>query len=483
MRIGSTKKLYIIISLFFLLLLILCSWILQRDYIRDEKKTVAKNIFIIAALLEAELEGTYNDILLKNNSLKLNDKRKTQIINKELQPIINKISKVYPGYGMGFYSIELDSVVAIGPDFESILLKRVSRIYPYFKSYVTGKPEYSYSGTSIAWYGKSIYNVTYPIYRDAKIIGHTWANKRLDDIYTAARSRTNKIHIGGLIVLIIVLLILRLTIYFFKKQLHYIFESLINDKKVTNLNIISEVQPIVDKIKEERDLILEHEREIAKLERFHTIGEMSATLAHEVRNPLSTIDGYIQLLKTKSDNTYVNNKLNVISKEVVRINSIISEYLSFSRDKDSGKESNDINSLIKSMEPLVQSDANKRRKSVFFDLENVPEFEMNEREIRQLIFNISRNGLEAMNEGGTLTIKTYQKEGKVILSISDEGHGIPNEIIDKINKPFFTTKNNGTGLGLSVCYRIVEQHNGNIDIETSESGTTFKINFNCNNGK
>lgn len=71
----------------------------------------------------------------------------------------------------------------------------------------------------------------------------------------------------------------------------------------------------------------------------------------------------------------------------------------------------------------------------------------------------------------------------VILSISDEGHGIPNEIIDKINKPFFTTKNNGTGLGLSVCYRIVEQHNGNIDIETSESGTTFKRNFNCNNGK
>lgn len=157
-RIGSAKKLYIIICVVFLLILILCSWILQIGYIRDEKQTVGETIFIIASLLEAELEGTYNNILLEYNSLKLNDKRKTQILNKELQPIINKISKLYPDYGMGFYSIELDSVVAIGPEFEPSFLKRVFRTYPYFKSYKTGKPEYSYSDTSIGWYGKSIYS-------------------------------------------------------------------------------------------------------------------------------------------------------------------------------------------------------------------------------------------------------------------------------------------------------------------------------------
>lgn len=127
-----------------------------------------------------------------------------KVLNKELQPILERISKIYDNYGIGYYSIDLDSVVAIAPNFNPSLLQRIPRSYPYFKSYETGKPEYVYSGTSIGWYGKSIYAITYPIYRNDKIIGHTWANYKMEDIYIQAREQSRNIFLYGFIILIIV---------------------------------------------------------------------------------------------------------------------------------------------------------------------------------------------------------------------------------------------------------------------------------------
>ena len=110
-------------------------------------------------------------------------------------------------------------------------------------------------------------------------------------------------------------------------------------------------------------------------------------------------------------------------------------------------------------------------------LGEIPEIKLDEKEIRQLLLNLVRNGLEAMHPGGIVTIKTTYHKNIVALAITDQGTGIPKDILENIGKPFVTTKATGTGLGLATCYQIANRHNATINIETSRQGTTFTINF------
>jgi len=109
------------------------------------------------------------------------------------------------------------------------------------------------------------------------------------------------------------------------------------------------------------------------------------------------------------------------------------------------------------------------------ELNQVPNFVMNPQEIRQLLLNLVRNGLEAMSRGGQLRISTFSYYSEVFLTISDDGNGMEEYMLEKLGTPFFTTKDKGTGLGLAVCYRIVSRHNGNIHVESSPKGTTFSL--------
>jgi len=116
-------------------------------------------------------------------------------------------------------------------------------------------------------------------------------------------------------------------------------------------------------------------------------------------------------------------------------------------------------------------------KSIVLDLSEIPDLLLDEKEIRQLILNLVRNGLEAMQAGGTVYISTYLKEEQVVLSVQDEGNGIDQDLLDKIGTPFVTTKDNGTGLGLAICYSIVARHEASIHPYTSPTGSTFVISF------
>ncbi|GAB6152229.1 hypothetical protein JCM17380_09790 [Desulfosporosinus burensis] len=111
------------------------------------------------------------------------------------------------------------------------------------------------------------------------------------------------------------------------------------------------------------------------------------------------------------------------------------------------------------------------------ELNNVPDLQLDIQEIRQLLLNLVRNGFEAMSSGGQLSIRTFSTNIEVVLVVSDEGNGIEQGIIEKLGTPFFSTKEQGTGLGLAVCYGIVARHNGRISIETSPLGSSFSIHF------
>ncbi len=204
---------------------------------------------------------------------------------------------------------------------------------------------------------------------------------------------------------------------------------------------------------------------------------MAAGIAHEVRNPMTTVSGFLQLAKSKKDMHL--EYIDLMLTELNRANDIIKEFLTLAKNKTSDRKPQNLNDIIEALYPLIQAEAVLSNKSVHLELSECVPLYLDEKEIRQLILNIALNGLEAMSLGGELTIKTYSAENIVILEIQDEGCGIDREVLEKIGTPFFTTKDTGTGLGLAVCYSVASRHNADICIQTSDKGTTFSIQFNA----
>lgn len=220
------------------------------------------------------------------------------------------------------------------------------------------------------------------------------------------------------------------------------------------------------------------QKEMAQLSRLNLIGQMAAGIGHEIRNPMTTIRGFLQLLSRKEDCTPYKNYYNIMIEELDRCNSIITEFLSLGQNKSIQLEQNNLNKVLEGLSPLMMADALNRDQNINLELGNIPDLMLNENQIRQLILNLVRNGLEAMPSGGNLKIKTYLEKESVVLLIQDQGQGIDSKVLGKIGTPFFTTKKDGIGLGLAVCYSIAARHKAQIEVKTNSSGTTFLVYFN-----
>jgi two-component system, sporulation sensor kinase C len=215
----------------------------------------------------------------------------------------------------------------------------------------------------------------------------------------------------------------------------------------------------------------------ARVDRMNMVGQMAVSVAHEIRNPLTTVRGYLQLLGSKEECTIHKDRYDLMIEELDRTNTIIREYLLLSKDKMADLKNCCLNTIIRTLHPLMQAAAAVSNVDVKIDLQDTPELCLDENEIRQLLLNLVRNGIEAMPSGGEILIRTFLEQNEVGLSISDQGPGIPPHIYEHLGTPFLTTKENGTGLGLPICYRIAYRHNAAIDIKTSDQGTTFFVYF------
>lgn len=219
------------------------------------------------------------------------------------------------------------------------------------------------------------------------------------------------------------------------------------------------------------------EAEIARLDRLNLIGEMAASISHEIRNPMTSVRGFLQLLSGKEKYADDLTYFDLMIEELDRANEIITEYLGMAKDKLVELKLHSLDLIINYIYPIIKSDANNREIKVNLELSNPPDILVDEREIRQLILNMVRNGMESMTPPGILTIGTRMEGEEITLFIKDQGHGIAPEIQNKLGTPFLTTKDSGTGLGLAVCYSIAVRHDAIIDYETGLSGTTFYIRF------
>ncbi|MDR3543308.1 MAG: PAS domain S-box protein [Desulfosporosinus sp.] len=219
------------------------------------------------------------------------------------------------------------------------------------------------------------------------------------------------------------------------------------------------------------------QKEMANLDRLNLVGQLAAGIAHEIRNPMTTIRGYLQLLGEKPEYEAQKSTFALMVSEVDRANFIITEFLSLAQTKPTELKSQSLNDIINHVYPLLEADTFTRNKQIYFFPGEIPNLELNKKEILQLIINLARNGLESMAVDGTLTIITCIEGDKVVLEIADEGCGIPPENLNKLGIPFYTTKDDGTGLGLATCYKIAEAHNAKININSSPSGTKIYIIF------
>src|SRR4030043_571138 len=208
--------------------------------------------------------------------------------------------------------------------------------------------------------------------------------------------------------------------------------------------------------------------------RLSSLGELSAGIAHELRNPLGVIAGYTKLLSKKLDNS-LTPTVDAISREIIVMDRIISDFLSFAKPAELNISDIDLKTIIENCVTAVTGERGNIKLNL--DINGLPIIKGDEVFLRQAFTNLIQNAVEAMPQGGKLAINASSKGDFLDVAISDAGHGIAENIMDKIFLPFFTTKENGTGLGLAIVHKIVVSHGGNIFVDSSDKGTIFRIRF------
>jgi len=244
-------------------------------------------------------------------------------------------------------------------------------------------------------------------------------------------------------------------------------------------------------LKEQTRLLLEKEAQLRRADRLSALGQLSAGLAHEIRNPLGAIKGAVEILE--EDFPVGHSKAEfyaIILKEVERLNDVVTNFLNFARPVAPHFAPVDVWDVLTSLEGLISGQARAHRVQIFTSFHSGPARVMaDEALIKQAFLNIALNALEAMPEGGDLAVSTRladppvtgvlegeSREEWMEVVFDDTGCGIPEEHLGRVFDPFFTTKKDGTGLGLAITYRIIENHRGAIRVMSQAGrGTTFMI--------
>lgn len=222
---------------------------------------------------------------------------------------------------------------------------------------------------------------------------------------------------------------------------------------------------------------LRKEKEQNEIQKLELVGNLAASTAHEIRNPLTGIKGLVKLLseenKDKKDQFYFE----VIQQEIDRINAIVSELLVLGKPTAIKLNTYNANEIVKEIEPILLSESNYMNVElkIHYTLEE-PRVSCVKDHIKQVILNLAKNSLNAMPTGGKLSISILKHPGYCTFIVEDSGIGIPKEVLDQVFNPFFTMTKTGSGLGLTVCKRIIDSYGGDISIQsTPQKGTKVEV--------
>ncbi|KGM44619.1 ATP-binding protein [Neobacillus niacini] len=216
--------------------------------------------------------------------------------------------------------------------------------------------------------------------------------------------------------------------------------------------------------------------ELRRKEKLAVIGQMAAAIAHEIRNPLSSLKGFTQLQQERYPNT--NDFYPIMIQEIDRINSIVEDLMTLGKPKEIKFSKASIEEIIAYTLSITQQEAERQGVSVETTMTGpLPPLDCDSKQLKQVFINLIKNAIESMSEGGKVKVNVKVLDGtKMNISIQDEGSGIDEESIPNLGEPFFTTKADGTGLGLMVSNQIIQDHQGKITIKSSlGKGTTVNV--------
>ncbi len=469
--INLTTKLNFKIVFVVLLLMITVTAYNHWLYVQEENdKNIALMMSITEFLVQKKPAGSFADIAAQQVGPLQPDQEQVLAINSQLHPILNEIFVPLHIVKFGYYSRQHDRIVAIGPQLDTSLLIDIDPC-KLKQIYAANTDLLIKNKNSIVWHGANTLVYIKPLIENGVAIGHAFASINQDAVYSVLWRRTISTFLGAFLMLLVCVAVFRELFVKLKKDLRTFAESILDGRTYNYKSEIEEFTPILKYISEQTE-------KMTKLDRLNIIGEMAAGIAHEIRNPMTTVRGFLQFLSIKKEFTKQKENFDLMIDELDRANSIISEFLSLAKNKNLEFTSINLNTVIHDIYPLLQADAMRNNCEIKMSLGDIPSVSADHNSIRQLILNLVRNGLDAMPKSGIITIYTEAVESKVLLSIQDCGIGIPPEIREKLGTPFFTTKEQGTGLGLAICYQIIQRHSATLSIESSPGkGTTFTIGF------
>jgi PAS domain S-box-containing protein len=221
------------------------------------------------------------------------------------------------------------------------------------------------------------------------------------------------------------------------------------------------------------------EEELLRHERLVTLGKVAAHVSHEIKNPLMIIGGFARQVRDNLETQPEKNrsKLDIIIGEIKRLEDFLAEVGGYTKFSEPKKTPNDLNALVEDTCRLMEPSLRENEISLSLELApGLPPAPFDPAHIRQVLLNIMKNGIEALEHGGRLTITTGQQDGRVFARIVDNGPGIPPEVMEKLFQPFLSTKPKGSGLGLAISKKIMEAHQGEINVESEpQQGTRVSI--------
>lgn len=488
LHLSFARRAYLIVTLLFVGAYFVCAHI----YLEEKREILIQKryleLFQAISNVERNFDINQFDAKVREvSALDVPQDEKVKILNQLYQPLLEEVSAQIPGGGIALYSVELDGIIAVDSNIVQEFLQSVHTpkiLNGYDEQKLENRKKDS--GDDY-WEGKENLNVNHPITLKRETVGFIWVTSAKEDIERE-----------------IVRFLLNLRILFISCWLLFLFAFILLIRRLQNVMLVlatkvkmddydpaifksfPRLKPFFDTLIELKEsLKLEYmEREMlnskmAKVSKLTLISEMAASVAHEVRNPMTVIHGYIQFMMKKATTTE-RVKFELIITEINRINSLITEFLLLAKDKRVNKEKRNVNEIVQNVYPLINTEALRHSAEILLNLaDEIPPVLLDEKEFVQLTLHLCKNAIDAMEgKKGILLIQTHKVESGVELMIADNGCGIPGQDLDRIFDPFYTTRDEGTGLGLAVCRSIVLRHGGEMAVtSTMGVGTIFRVTF------
>ena len=261
-----------------------------------------------------------------------------------------------------------------------------------------------------------------------------------------------------------------------KKGILKIAEGDLNYK--INIGKIDELGELADNLNKMTKQLNQSQESLLRSERLASLGYMAAGMAHEIKNALVPLKTLTDMLSISGNDPAFTTKFNeLVPKEIERINILSTDLLHYSRPAEPVFEYLDLNEAVEETDKFLEVQAKKKNVAIKLKLSKISEVKADRNKMIEVLTNLILNAIEAMSKG-EIVISSYEKDDKVVIEISDNGPGIPPENMNRVFLPFFTTKKEGTGMGLALTQRIIADHGGSIELKSTHGvGTSFFLSF------